>query len=318
MRKTILHALSCATSSTNPFLVVLILPAWEELPWRTHAILQHPNLTTLAHLPANQLKFIPSHKQLDKDLNLSTLRPANWPIDLSIIENEEGRQAYLHHDRLQNILIPGLQQACQDTNQTITLFPTNTPPQQNTTTLVLLTPPTRPLPMNRPPATTTTPITTPHNTNPSTTSKNKNKAHTPFPPTQETPWPPEPSPQQIGQHTLPYTPLTILELCGGTATGLKALVKAGHHIKTYACADTDPDAYIALQHRITQMREKYSRRLPFSPTAHWNNLLSLDITHTTPTDLQTTFSTGIDIIIANLPTYQPFTQKTHPKYAHKN
>jgi hypothetical protein len=76
MRKTILPALACATLSTNPFLVVLILLAWEDSPWRTHAILQHPNLTTLAHLPTNQLKFIPSHKQLDKDLNLSTLRPA--------------------------------------------------------------------------------------------------------------------------------------------------------------------------------------------------------------------------------------------------
>jgi hypothetical protein len=129
MRKTILHALACATSFTNPFLVVLILPAWEDSPWRTHAILQHPNLTTLAHLPANQLKFIPSHKQLDKELNLSTLRPADWPVDLIIIANEEGRQAYLHHDRLQNILIPGLQQACQDTNLTITLFPNNTQPQ---------------------------------------------------------------------------------------------------------------------------------------------------------------------------------------------
>jgi hypothetical protein len=53
MRKTILHTLACATSSTNPFLVVLILPAWEGSPWRTHAILQHLNLTTLAHLPVN-------------------------------------------------------------------------------------------------------------------------------------------------------------------------------------------------------------------------------------------------------------------------
>jgi len=141
MRKPLLHALACATSVAKPFMVVLILPAWEDSPWRTHAILQHPNLTTLAHLPANQLKFIPSHIQLDKDLNISTLRPAVWPVDLIIIANEEGRQAYLHHDRLQNILISGLQQACQDTNLPITLFPNNTHPQQNTTALVLPTHP---------------------------------------------------------------------------------------------------------------------------------------------------------------------------------
>jgi len=132
---------------------------------------------------------MPSHKQLDKDLNLSHLRPADWPVDLIIIANEEGRQAYLHHDRLQNILIPGLQQACQDTNLIITLFPNNTPPQQNATTLVLPTPPTRPLLRNRPPATTTTTIVNPHSTFPPTTSKNTNKADTPHPPIQEIPWP---------------------------------------------------------------------------------------------------------------------------------
>jgi hypothetical protein len=61
------------------------------------------------------------------------------------------------------------------------------------------------------------------------------------------------------------------------------------------------------------MREKLPRQLPPSSTAHWNNLLPLDITHTTPTVLQTNFPTGIDIIIANLPTYPPSTQKHTPK-----
>jgi hypothetical protein len=172
-------------------------------------------------------------------------------VELITIANEEGRQAYLHHDRLQNILIPGLQQAYQDTNQTITFFPTNTLPQQNATALVLPTPPTRPLPRNRPPATTTTPITVPHNTNSPTTITNTNKVDTPHLPVRETPWPPEPSLQQLGQHTLPHAPLTILELYGGMATGLEALLKAGHHIKTYTWADKDPDAYTSLQHRIT-------------------------------------------------------------------
>jgi len=90
MRKTLLHALACVTSFSNPFLVVMILPAWEDPPWRTLSILHHPNLTTLAHLSANQLKFIPSHKQLDKDLNLSTLKPAEGLVDLIIVANEEG------------------------------------------------------------------------------------------------------------------------------------------------------------------------------------------------------------------------------------
>jgi len=109
MHMTIMYALACATSFSNPFPIVPILPAREDSPWRTHTILRHrPNLITLAHLPANQLKFIPAHKQLVNDLHLSILRPADWPKDLIIVASEEGRQAYLHHDRLQNILIPGL------------------------------------------------------------------------------------------------------------------------------------------------------------------------------------------------------------------
>ena len=183
-------------------------------------------------------------------------------MDLIIIANEEGRRAYLHHDRLQNILVLALQQACQDTNLTITLFPNNTHPQQNATALVLPTPPTRPLPRNRPPDTTTTPTTSLHTTNSSTTSKETNKVGTRYPPIQEIPLTPVPSLQQLGQHTLPHAPLTILELYGGTATGLEALLKAGHRVKTYAWADTDPDAYTSLQHRITQMREKYPANYP--------------------------------------------------------
>jgi hypothetical protein len=90
MRNTILHALACTTSSLNPFIVVLILPAWEDSPRRTRSILQHPNLTTLAHFPANHLTLITTHKQLYKKLKLSIRRPADWPVDLIIVANEEG------------------------------------------------------------------------------------------------------------------------------------------------------------------------------------------------------------------------------------
>jgi hypothetical protein len=52
---------------------------------------------------------------------------------LVFVVNEEGRQAYLHHDRLQRIFIPGLQQVCQDTNQITTLFSNGTASYQNKT-----------------------------------------------------------------------------------------------------------------------------------------------------------------------------------------
>jgi hypothetical protein len=94
---------------------------------------------------------------------------------------------------------------------------------------------------------------------------------------------------------------------------LDSLLKAGYHIKTYDWADTDPDAYTSLQHRIPQIRERYPLQLPFSSTVNSSNLLPLDITHTTPTDLQTNFPIVIDVITANLLTYPPITPKDTSK-----
>jgi hypothetical protein len=115
--------------------------------------------------------------------------------------------------------------------------------------------------------------------------------------------------QQLGQTIVPHAPLAILELYGGTATSMEALLKAGHHLKTYACADTDPDAYTSFQHRIIQMQESYPLQLPLSSTAHWNTLLPLHTTFITLAHLQINFPTSIDVIIANLPTYPPTTPK---------
>jgi hypothetical protein len=61
------------------------------------------------------------------------------------------------------------------------------------------------------------------------------------------------------------------------------------------------------------MRERYLLQLPLSSTAHWNSLLPLDITHTPPTDLQTNFTTGIDVNIANLRIYPPTIPKDTSK-----
>ena len=125
MRKAVLHALASSTVSPSPLLVVFILPAWEDSPWRTQAILTHPNTTILAHIPANQFKLVPTHKQLDADLDITLLKPATWPVDFVIIANEAGRQAYLDCDNLQHILVLGILQSCQNPTQAITLFPTS-------------------------------------------------------------------------------------------------------------------------------------------------------------------------------------------------
>ena len=52
MRKAILHVLASSTDTTTTFLVVMVLPVWEDTPWYSAAIRIHHNLETLIHIPA--------------------------------------------------------------------------------------------------------------------------------------------------------------------------------------------------------------------------------------------------------------------------
>ena len=126
-QKAVLHALACSTATESPLLVVMILPAWEDSPWRANSILSHPNLTTPVQLKPNKLKFIPASEQLDTNLDMTLLREADHPTDVIVIANTERRKSYLHTVHIHHILIPGILQACQDTTQTIHIFPTQTP-----------------------------------------------------------------------------------------------------------------------------------------------------------------------------------------------
>jgi len=51
MRKAVLHSLASSVDTTTPFLVVLVLPVWEDTPWSSTAIRNHPNLETLSQIP---------------------------------------------------------------------------------------------------------------------------------------------------------------------------------------------------------------------------------------------------------------------------
>jgi hypothetical protein len=51
MRKAILHALASSTDTTTPFLVILVLPIWENTPWYSAVIRSHPNLEILIQIP---------------------------------------------------------------------------------------------------------------------------------------------------------------------------------------------------------------------------------------------------------------------------
>ncbi len=109
MRKAVLHALASSTDSPTPFLVVLVLPVWEDTPWNAASIRGHPNMSTLVRIPAGHMRFVPAHKQTDGDP--TALTPARWPVELVIISNEAGRNLFLDETRIYGVLAPAISKA---------------------------------------------------------------------------------------------------------------------------------------------------------------------------------------------------------------
>ena len=73
-----LHALSSSQSQDTPFLVILILPFWDDTPWNSAAILGHHNMSTLIRIPTGHMRLVPAHKQTDEATLV--LSPAKWPV----------------------------------------------------------------------------------------------------------------------------------------------------------------------------------------------------------------------------------------------
>ncbi len=96
MFKAVLHALFSSEVQDTPFLVVLILPVWEDTPWNSAAIRGHHNMSTLT-----RMRFVPAHKQSDETNPI--LSPAKWPVELVRIANEKGRETFICPDRIQQI-----------------------------------------------------------------------------------------------------------------------------------------------------------------------------------------------------------------------
>ena len=110
MPKAVLHALSSSEVQDTPFLVVLILPVWDDTPWNSTAIRGHHNMATLIRIPAGHMRFVPAHKQ--SDVANPRLSPAKWPVELVLIANEKGRETFICHDRIHRILSPTIQATC--------------------------------------------------------------------------------------------------------------------------------------------------------------------------------------------------------------
>ena len=99
MRKAVLHALGSSEHTTTPFLVVMVLPVWEDTPWNSAGIRNHRNIETLTQILTGHMRFIPAHKQTDGDTTL--LEAANWPVELVLISNASGREKFINTDRIQ-------------------------------------------------------------------------------------------------------------------------------------------------------------------------------------------------------------------------
>jgi hypothetical protein len=78
MLQAVLQALASSEHTNAPFLIVLVLPVWDDSPWTSQAIRGHNNMSTLIKIPRGHMRFVPAHKQSD-DAS-PELKPAKWPV----------------------------------------------------------------------------------------------------------------------------------------------------------------------------------------------------------------------------------------------
>ena len=87
-------------------------------------------MSTLISIPSGHMRFIPADKQADDES--MELKPAKWPVELIIIANELGREAYLDEDRVRTILGPAIQSTCRLRPENTNFFPPPLQPRHNT------------------------------------------------------------------------------------------------------------------------------------------------------------------------------------------
>ena len=143
MLLAVLHALASSEHTDAPFLVVMVLPVWDDSPWTSNAIRGHHNMSTLICIPSGHMRFVPVSNQADDES--MELKPAKWPVELVLIANELGRAAYLDEDRIRNILSPAIQSTCRLKPEDTIFSPPPLQPRHNTSYQAKAFP-TRPLP----------------------------------------------------------------------------------------------------------------------------------------------------------------------------
>jgi len=120
MLKAVLHTLDSSESSDSSFLMFLILSVWEDTPWNSATIRGHHNMSTLVRIPVGHVRIVSAHKQSDEATLV--LSPAKWPVELVLIANTKGREAFICHDRIHQIPRQTIHATCLLTHAQILFF----------------------------------------------------------------------------------------------------------------------------------------------------------------------------------------------------
>ena len=105
-----------------------------------------------------------------------------------------------------------------------------------------------------------------------------------------------------------------MELCGALATGLEALFRAGYAIRSLVWVDIDPDAHMAVSHRITHLRQQFPTLLPPEVLTDWDSRLPMNVRTISPELIRATFPDGVDLLLASPPmqaSHLPGTYRDH-------
>jgi len=119
---------------------------------------------------------------------------------------------------------------------------------------------------------------------------------------------------RFAQTGSPRTTLRVAELCGGLATCLEALLRAGCVIRSYTWVDTYPGAHMAAAQRIACLRHNFPHLFLPEAVQDWDSRLPLDVRTSSPDLLSATFLEGIYLILASPPVLATRVSRSHREH----
>ena len=286
-RLAVEHAIRSSVSTNAPFLCLLTLQVRDDAPWSSAGLLAHPHVRRLLRVQPGKFRFVPSSgRREDTAVAPSTLTAVKQAVDLLIVANQAGMRTYVDTGSLEHTLAPAVRSACAYTDLHVEMFP---PEDLGAEGPAPALPP--------PPASHLPPL-------PALAGLPATGGTRQFGPL----WPEEPNLPALDVTLGPLQeekPLVVIELCAGIATGLEALLRAGHYVSSYSWADINPDAHRATYHRLHRLMERFPLQLPRSAIAGWDSRIPFNCNCITPESLLPSFVDGIDIVIAG-PPCQPY------------